>query len=209
MSIDTVQQALKRHRPAAIAGALLGLVLLLGWVGYEVLATPATPDMQKAQPAEMVAFVRSPRGLARLPQIEQERFLERWREHLTQEPAKKALADYLRGMNEDDRREFSEAIFRQFKRAFLDDARRFAQLKADEKSAFIRRKLADYRDQMVPLKEIAASFKGLVGSRTDDMQQWIIEHSTAEERALGEPYVDALKRVREQVKKEDRVSKAP
>jgi hypothetical protein len=53
-------------------------------------------------------------------------------------------------------------------------------------------------------KDIIMALKSSGGRRTDDIQQWAMENTTAEERALCEPYIDALKRVREQVKKEER-----
>lgn len=191
-----------------MVGILAGLAVLVGWVGYVALATPAMPDLQKASAADVVAYVSSPRGLAALPQIQQEQFLQRWREQLADEGARRKLSEYLSNLPEDQRRPFGEAMFEHIKKVFLDDARRFSQLKAEEKNAFLRKKIVEYRDQVLAMKEVAAGFKGMIGSRPDDAQQYIVEHSTPKERALGEPYADALKRVREQVKKEERVSNA-
>jgi len=60
------------------------------------------------------------------------------------------------------------------------------------------------RDQALQFKDIALALKTSGGQRTDDIQQWVMENTTAEERVIGEPFVDALKRVREQIKKEER-----
>jgi hypothetical protein len=193
----------KRHRTAVLAGMVCGLVILAAWVGYEWGMTPAVPNVQQAPAEEVVAYIGNPRGLARMPQIQQEQFLQQWKDHVQKEPARSQLRECFRTLEEETRKAFSAAIMKQIKRAFLADARQFSSLTSPEdRSGFTRNKVLQYRDEALFMKDVAVGFKAPVGSRTDDAQQWVMENTTAEERAIGEPYYNALKRVRDQVRKE-------
>ena len=57
MPTEQVQHIVKHHRPALIGGIIAGVLLIGGFVAYQVVATPPTPIVQKATPAEMVEFV--------------------------------------------------------------------------------------------------------------------------------------------------------
>jgi len=209
MPTEQVQHIVKHHRPALYIGAGLGLAIILIFVGFEISMTPSAPILQKASASEVVAYVANDRGLAKLPDVQQKQFLEEWQKHLTDDKAREELKTCLKGMGDEQRKGFTNAIARQYKKSFLEDARHFAQLRTpQEKSEFCRKKLIEGRDQALQLKDIAVVLKTASGQRMDDVQQWVLENTSAEERAIGEPYVDALKRVREQVKKEERATAA-
>lgn len=204
-----MNQNMKRHRRAAQGGGLVGLALLACYFGYDLAMTPATPDMATAKASEIVAFVGSERGLGRLSQIEQEQFLERWRLHVQEPGRDKELKECLENLDDGERKSFAEAVIRQSKRAFIDDAKQFAQLRTpEEKNKFVREKLDQYAAAAQFTRNIAASFRDGAPRSQDEFQRWLLENTTAEERAIGEPYVEALKRVREIVKKEQRGAEA-
>jgi hypothetical protein len=205
MSTDQVKATVHRHRPAAIVGGLVGLTFLVAFVVYEFVLTPAAPDLQKSPPTDVVAYIANPRGLGRLPQIEQQRFLERWRDLIMQDARKKdELKVCFENMDDDLRQNFSAEIFKHFKRFFLDDAKAYARLSQDDRNVFLRDRAVEYRNRALFVKDVARGFGKQFKGTEDDLRGWIMEHTTAEERAVGEPYVEALKRAEEQVHKEKR-----
>jgi hypothetical protein len=196
---------MKRYRVAIISGAVFGASLLVGYFAYESALTPAKPNISTAKAVEVVAYIGDNRGLGNLSQIEQEQFLEQWRDHVAAPAAKADLKSCFDGLEDGARKRFSDAIFKHIKRAFISDAKQFSRLDSPkEKSGFIRKKVDEYRQQALFAKDVAAAFKGDLSKRPEDLQQWAIENTTAEERAISEPYLDALKRVREIVRKEER-----
>lgn len=206
MTTDEVKTMVKKHRWAAIFGGAAGLVLLCSWVGYEIVATPALPAVQSANVVEVVAYISNERGLAKLTQIEQQQFLERWTEHVTKEENRQALKTCFDQLGDKERKKFTGAISKHLKRGFIDDARQFATLSDQgEQNRFLRSKLAEGYDQISFIKEVAGAFRGDLGGR-EEFNQWVLEHTTAKEQVLGERYVEALKRVALQVKREERVS---
>lgn len=205
MPTEQVQQIVKHHRPALIIGSAVGLALITGFIGYELAATPAVPVVPKASASEIVNYIANKRGLAGLPDVQQKQFLDDWKRRLNDTAARDDLKACLKNLDEEKRRDFVNGLARQLKKAFLEDAKQFARLKMPgEKSEFCRQKLVEGRDQALQFKDIALALKTSGGQRTDDIQQWVMENTTAEERVIGEPFVDALKRVREQIKKEER-----
>ena len=203
MTTDQVKATVHRHRPAAVAGGVIGLALLVGYVAYEYAMTPSTPDLQKSPAAAVIAYIASPRGLAKVPQVEQQRFLERWRDFIMQDSKKKEeLKTCFETLDEDARQEFSAELFKHIKRSFLDDAKGYARLAQEERYAYLRDRIGQYRDRALFVKDVAAGFGRQFKGTEEDMRGWIMEHTTAEERAIGEPYVEALKKAEEQVHKE-------
>ncbi|MBN2563746.1 MAG: hypothetical protein JXQ75_22745 [Phycisphaerae bacterium] len=210
MTADQIRTTVKQHRRAALIGGIAGLVLLFGYIGYNFAMTPPQPDLQTAKAAEVVAYIADERGLAKLPQINQQQFLIRWRDLVMREPQKKEeLKECFLSLNDDQRKAFSDAVFKHVKRTFLDDAQQYRQTLKDTRHEFLRKKIAEYHEQAVFMKDVAVGFKKQVSGTQEDMQKWVMEHTSPEERALGEPYVDALKRVREQIKKEERAPEPP
>lgn len=209
MTAGDVKQTVKTHRPAAVIGGVVGLILIVAWFGYNMAMTPARPEIARAKPAEVVAYISNERGFASLTQIEQEQFLTQWKDYLLQPGHDAELRECIDSLSENERKAFAEAVFKQAKRAFVDDAKRYAQQTTPEtKNKFIRDKLDQYASQAEFTKRVASGFKGNAPKSQDELQKWIIENTTAEERAIGEPYVEALKRVREMVKKEQRGAQA-
>ncbi len=206
MTTDEVKTTVKKHRWAAMLGGAAGLVLLLGWVGYEIVATPAQPAIQSASVAEVVGYISNDRGLAKLTQIEQQQFLERWTAHVTHQENRQALKTCFDQLDDKQRKKFTGAISKHLKRGFIDEARQFAGMTDQaEQNRFLRKKLAEGHDRIAFIKEVAGAFRGDLGGR-EEFNQWVLEHTTAKEQVLGERYVEALKRVALQVKREERVS---
>jgi len=206
MTTDEVKTTVKKHRWAAILGGAAGLVVLLGWVGYEIATTPTQPIIETAPAAEVVAYISNARGLSKLSQIEQERFLERWTEHVARPENRQALKTCFDELEGKERKAFTDAISKHLKRGFMDEARQFAALSDQaEQNDFLRKKLAEGHERITFIKEVAGAFRGDLGGR-EEFNQWVLEHTTPKEQALGERYVEALKRVALQVKREDRSS---
>ncbi len=206
MTTDEVKTTVKKHRWAAILGGAAGLVLLLGWVGYEIVATPAQPAIQSTGVAEVVSYISDERGLAKLSQIEQQQFLDRWTMHVTKKENRQALKTCFDQLADEERKRFTGAISKHLKRAFVDEAREFAALTDQaEQNRFLREKLAEGHKRITFIKEVAGAFRGELGGR-EEFNQWVLEHTTAKEQVLGERYVEALKRVALQVKREQRVN---
>lgn len=205
MTTGEVKHTLRRHRPAAVAGGVAGLLLIGGWFGYDIAMTPAQPDLATARATEIVTYIASDRGLGRLTQIEQQQFLDQWKAHLQQDGRDQELKECMDNLSDDVRKNFTAVVVRQAKRAFIDDARRYAQQDSPAaRDKFIRERLDQYAAQAEFTKRVAASFRGDAPKSQDELQKWIMQNTTAEERAIGEPYVEALKRVREIVRKEER-----
>jgi hypothetical protein len=210
MTTDEIKRTVRRHRRAAAAGGIVGLALLLGYVAYNFAMTPNRPDLQAAPPSTVVAYVGSARGLSGLPQIEQRRFLERWGELLRADAKRREdLRACLENLTDDDHKAFTEAMFAHFKRAFIDDAKQYARLPKEQQYDFLKKRIIDGRDQVLLLKDVTAGLKSPFAGNQDEFQNWLMEHTTPEERAIGEPYFNALKHVRPQMEKEDRAPPKP
>jgi len=208
MTTDQMKSAVKRHRPAAILGGVAGLVVLLGWVGYVIVSTPARPEIETAKASEVIAYISNSRGLQRLPEIEQQQFLQRWKAHVEQPKNKEALRHCFDQLSDRERKQFTETISKYLKRTFMDDARHFGQLTDPaEQYGFLQKKLAEGHQQLLFIKEVAGAFKGDIGGR-EEFNQWVLSHTTAKERVIGERYVEALKRVALQARKEARAGNA-
>jgi hypothetical protein len=203
MTTDEIKTKVKHHRHAAVIGGVIGLALLLGYIAYTFAMTPARPDLPKAQPTEVIAYISNERGLPKLTQIEQQKFLERWGDLLREDAKRREdLRACLENLTDDQRKAFSEAMFTHFKRAFLDDARQYAHLKPEQQYDFLKKRIVDGRQQLLLLKEVTAGIKNPFAGNQDEFQNWLLQHTTPEERTIGEPYYNALKHVRPQVDKE-------
>ncbi|MFQ5428847.1 MAG: hypothetical protein ACE5E1_00945 [Phycisphaerae bacterium] len=209
MMTEEVKTVVKRHRHAAVIGGAVGLAVLAGYIGYVFAVTPKQPVLQSASPAEVVAYISNKRGLAKLPRIEQQAFLTRWREHIADDGYKAKLTKCFENLAQDERKRFTEAIFKFFKRAFVDDARHYAGLTDPmEQSRFLRSKVEELRRNGLLIQEVAGAFKNDFGG-PDALRAWLVEHTTPRDRQVGEPYAEALKRVGAQMKKEARAAAHP
>jgi hypothetical protein len=176
---------------------------------YNSAMTPARPVIQTARAGEVVEYISNERGLNKLAQYEQKQFLEQWKTHVMQEGPRKELKELFESMDESARKRFVAAITRHFKRAGLEDARRFAQLtNPGERNKFISERLDQYMSEGLLFRDLARSFKSDMAGGPDEVQRWILENTTPEERAVFEPYADALKRVREQMRQQEQAPKS-
>lgn len=202
----TVATIADRKRPALLGG-LLGLVAvlgILGYIGYGIAVTPSKPVLATAQPREIIDYIGNPRGLQNLSRVEQEKFLESWKQSLLDNPSKKGeLKAAFNAMSDADRQEFTEGIFDPIKRKFLDDARVFVRTPPIDQYKFLRERFQEYTRESLFIREVAEAFKGgSFAGGPDDLQKWIVDHTTPEERVVCEPYVTALQNIKDQVRKE-------
>ncbi len=205
MTTSEVKSNMKQYHKAAIVGGVIGLTLLVAYVAYVIAETPAVPDLMTAPAAEVVAFVANERGLAKQPQIEQKRFLERWREVVTQDAKRKEeLRVSFEGLDDAQRKAFSAELFQHLKRAFMDDAKCYLRMPQDDRFDFLKQRLDEYNRGTVFAKEVAIGFSKQFRGTEDDLRRWVMENTTPEERAIGEPYFQALEQVQEQIRKAER-----
>lgn len=209
MTTDDVKNAVKKHRRSAGYGGLVGVLVVLalcGWAVLEYALTPGKPNIGNASASEIVSFVADPRGLPKLSQFEQEEFLRKWKLLVMSDGDKKReLSECFDHIESKERKSFTEAVFRHMKRTFMDDAERYIQLRGtDEAFAFLRAKQDQYRDDGLFIKEVAAAFERDFDTRPEKLQEWLLRNTTAEERTLGEPFIEALKRIRIRLRKERR-----
>ncbi|MFQ5412172.1 MAG: hypothetical protein ACE5EC_07730 [Phycisphaerae bacterium] len=204
MTTDEVKHVVKRHRSAAIIGGAAGLVVLVGWIGYVMAMTPAKPAIQTADASEVVSYIASPRGLARLSRIEQRQYLDQWQAHIARPENKDAFVSCLKRLDQKERKRFVDTVFKHLKRAYLDDAEHFQQLQSmEERNTFLREKVSEMSGKAILIREVGAVLKSDFPG-PDKFQEWLLERTTPREQALGEPYTEALKRVATLMKKEAR-----
>lgn len=213
MTVKQVKDMVKQHRRSAVYGGLGGLAVVLlfvGWAVLEIIWTPAKPNVYTATQPQIVAYVADSRGLVKLNQIEQEQFLKGWMESVMPDPQRRsALAGALGGLDERDRKRFGDAVMKHMKRDFMGDAEQYDRIKDSDKGyAFLRERHTEYTENAAFMKEVGAAFRNDFDSRPEKLQEWVIEHTTAEERAIGEPYVEALKRVRMQIRREQSAARS-
>ena len=207
MTTEQIKTTVTKHRHAVLIGGLAGLLILGSYVAYVLAMTPKMPNLKTAPASEAVAYVSDSRGLGKLSQIEQQQFMQRWRDVLVEDSKKKAeLRDCLDKLTEKQREAFTEAMFTHMKRAFLDEAKTFSQTPREEQYAFLKKRILEGRQQLLLMKDIAVAFKNQYTGNQDDLQKWLLDHVTAEERALGEPYFNALKQERPRIEKEAQTS---
>jgi hypothetical protein len=207
---DTMRETVKRHRPAAIYGGIAGLVVvlaILGWKVVDVMLTPDMPNVAIAGQPEIVRYVSDSRGLAELPDIEQQQFLEKWKQNVTTDAKRKdELRAAFDSLDDKSRKAFTESIVEHGKRHFLDDARRYHSLPDTARFKFLRERIDAFMTDAMFMKDVAMAFKRDVDTSPDAVQRWVLEHTTAEERAIGEPYLNAFRNMQLQMRKEQRTT---
>lgn len=208
MMTDDVKRVVRRHRTAAVVGGLTGLIALTGWIGYVIAVTPEMPVISNATASEVVAYISDERGLGKLAEIEQARFLDRWKEHVKKEENRIQLRECLDRLDDTERKQFVESISRHLKRSFMEDAEAFARLSDPAgKHAFLRERIAEYHNRTLFIKDVAKAFRSEFRGQ-EQIEAWILKHTTPKEQVVGERYVEALKRVDQQLKKEGRADEA-
>ncbi len=214
MTHEEVKDVVKKHRRSAGFGTIIGLLLVLGLGGWgiaRIVLTPDRPNVHNAAPAEIVRYVAHDRGLAALSQVEQEQFLQQWKDAAMGDKAHcEALAEFFEECETKTRKAFARSITRYFKRAFMGDARHYDRIKGtDEAYAFLTKKHEQLIADALFFKEVATAFRDDFDTRPEKIQESIARNSTPEERAIGEPYWAALQKVRQQLKKQGRAAVAP
>ena len=214
MTTEQVKTMVKQHRRSAIYGGIGGLVVVLifgGWAVLEIIRTPNKPNVHTASQTDIVAYVANSRGLDRLAQIEQERFLRDWKDTVMPDAERRSgLAAALGSLDDLSRKSFGETVMKHMKRDFMQDAERYDQIRnSDEVYAFLRERHAEYGDNALFMKEVGAAFRNDLDSSPEKVQEWVIGHTNAEERALGESYVEALKSVKMQIRREQSAAQTP
>lgn len=207
MTQQTVGAIQARKRPAMLGG-LVGLVAVLGILGYfgfHIAMTPVKPAIPTASAAEIVDFVSNSRGLRNLSRVEQQKFLDAWRESLTSNEVKRTeLKKHFDGLSDADRQEFTDSVFEPMKRSFVEDAKVYRVTPPASKYQFLRAKAEEYWGHGMLIKDVGTAFKSTFNMGPDEFQKWIIDHVTPEERAVAEPFYHDLQDLAEQKKKEQK-----
>ncbi len=208
MTAEEIKTSVKKNRNWAVLGVALGVVLIGGYVGINYILTPARPAVSSAGTKEVVDYVMNPRGLARLTDIEQRRFLENWHQRISSdEPTRQDLTTYLRGLDDKDRKAFVNTMVVRLKNIMVADSKQFKQLPANEQNDFVFNKTEEFAKQSAFLKELAIIFESDLPDPSK-VRGWIFDITTPQERELIEPYFAALQRAAESRKKLERARDA-
>ena len=204
MMTDAIKTNVKKNRHWAFLGAGLGVVLIVGYFGYEMAMTPDRPATVSASQAEIVSYIIDPRGMSKLADIEERQFLDAWRERLvTDAEQKSSLKAALTALSSEERKRFIDTMLKQFKRVIVNDAEQFEQLPSSERSAFVLKKTTEFEAQESFVRDLSLIF-GAEAPSSDKLREWVFEHTSPQERELCVPYVEAIQRVAEQRRKQRR-----
>jgi len=208
MTAEEIKTSVKKNRNWAALGVAVGVVLIGGYVGINYVLTPARPQIGGSGTEEIVNYVMNPRGLARLTDIEQRRFLENWHQRIaTDEATRKELTEHLRGLDDKARKQFVNTMVVRLKDIMVADSKQYKQLPANEQNDFVFNKTEEFAEQRAFLEEIARIFESDLPDPSK-LRGWIFEITTPQERELIEPYFAALQRAAESRKKLDRAREA-
>lgn len=198
----------KDQRALKVAGAVTVVALVLGLGGYwlyDTLTAPPVPDVKVASAKEIAAFMGHPRGLIRMSRGEQLAFLADFWPRFNTPETKKQFSDLMAEMAPSEIGRMQEVIFELAKAQITDDAEQYNRLPEDERLAFIRSRIDKY-------DAFRANFRG---KSSHDMKQglpvdpdeWsksVMTRTTAADRALCQPYIEALQNEIERQHKEGR-----
>lgn len=206
------------RRTALLTGVAVGAIIIVtigGYWVYDYLATPAAPNIETGEVSTVVAFIVNPRGLLRLPRVEQDRFLQSWKAHYAADAPHRQLRQHLESLPDDERQALRSAFFQVGKRRFLVDAQEYLRLRNDRARAypFLVERLSAFAAEAAwlkgngdPSKDLTGVFGSGLPRNPEDWTKLIVSETTPEERVLGEQYLDALKQVREQERKRQKAA---
>jgi hypothetical protein len=204
MTTEEINRSVKQNRNWVLVGVAVGVALIAGYFGYEFAMRPDRPAIATAPQAQIVDYIINPRGMETLANIEQQQFLDDWRERLLKSAEdKEALKAALTNLPSESRKRFIDTMLRQFKQIVVNDAEQFDQLGTAERNKFIFKQATEFEAQEAFVTDLAKIF-GKEGMSQDDLREWIFKETSPREREICIPYVEAMNRVIEQRRKERR-----
>ena len=197
MTAEEIKTSVKKNRNWAVLGILIGVLLIGGYVGFDWLMTPARPALATASAKEIVGYLTNPRGMGRLTDIEQRRFLENWQQRINSDEAMRTeLTTYLRGLSDSDRKKFVSTMVGRLKDIMVADAKALKRLPANEQNEFVFNKTEEFTKQEAFIKDLAKIFESDLPDASK-LKGWIYDLTTPAERELLEPYLAAIQRAAE------------
>jgi len=202
MTTAEINQSVKQNRNWVLVGVGVGVALIAAYFGYEFAMTPERPAIASAPQAQIVAYIINPRGMEKLANIEQQQFLDDWRDRLAESPSEReSLKSALTALSSDSRKAFIERMLGQFRGIVIADAKQFDQMGTAERNKFVFKKAAEFEGHESFVRDLAAIF-GKEGMSQDKLREWIFENTTPQDRDICIPYIEAMQRVIEQRRKE-------
>jgi len=193
-------------------GVLGAIVVIVGcwWAYYEFTTIPA-PDLATAKSDDVVHFLGSRRGFARLSVDERQGFLVRTVQRFSEGEAREQFAASLNQMSSGQRQVFIDSVFEVSKVRAMEQARAF---KAVSKKS--RRQRVDFLDNAIckfermrqplkssparagaggaaaPMPSLGAVFKNDLPKGSDELMKVVVSRTSAKQRAEIKPFVDAV-----------------
>jgi len=186
---------------AAVAAALV--VAGLGWAAFDWLMAPSTPEIVKASPEEIGAFMADARGMLKMPRRKRMQFFHQLMRTYRSPARREALARVLQEMSPSERATVREAMMQTFKDQFIEDAVAWRRAKdKKERDRIIDRNLARYggiRQWLVGgpgMPDLTEGMDAGLPTKPEGWSKYIVTHSTPVQRHVARPYAEAAKRPR-------------
>lgn len=192
----TLTPVQKDQRGLKVVGAVTAFVLVAGLGGYwlvDTLTAPPVPDVKVASADEIAAFMGHPRGLIRMSRGEQIAFLADFWPRFNSAEGKKEFGAVMAKMAPSETGRMQEVIFELVKAQVMHDAEKYNSMPDERRDEFVRARVNHYD-----------SFRGnFRGDAVDEMKEglpvdpdeWsksVMTRTTAADRALCQPYLEAL-----------------
>lgn len=175
---------------AVVAAAVL---LLGGYWAVDTLTSPAAPDVATAEPAVIVEFMGHPKGLARMSRGEQVAFLGSIWPRFTSDDGKEAFATAFAELPPSAMNRIQECVFDLAKAKILEDAEKYNSLPEEKRQEFIRAQINGYDKFRSNFRgDTVDAMKSGLPMDPDEWSKSLMTRTTAAERALAQPFVEAL-----------------
>ncbi len=200
MDVDQGQTPRRNRRVLIIVGIIAGLVLVgLGWIAVGWLVTPHQPDPARASAAEIAHYMSHPFGMRKLQQARRQALLDGLVTEYQPKERRQDLATALETLTPAQREIVRDAVFDTVKTRFLADARAFERIQdpaAQQEFLFgrmdqydaLRRWLAGGRG----MPSLAASMSDSLTGGDEAYMQYIVTHTTAEQREMIQGYLEKI-----------------
>lgn len=184
------QQALK---VAGVVTAVVLVGLLGGYWLVDTLTAPPVPDVKVASAEDIATFMGHQRGLIRMSHGEQVAFLADFWPRFNSPQGKTEFGAVMAEMAPSELGRLQEVIFDLTKAQVMDDAEKFNKLPDEQRDEFVRQRVDQY-------DTFRANFRGrevddLKEGLPVDPDEWsksVMTRTTAADRALCQPYIEAL-----------------
>jgi hypothetical protein len=199
-----------RRQSVMVLACMAGSVAITGGAVllYQLLVTPAIPDVNVATPPQIASFLGHPRGLLRLPQTERCQFIGRVLERYRDPQDRRELARQLHILPPDDKQQIREVFLTVVQDQFFEDLEQYYQTPEPLRDEFVD-------NSLIHLGQLAAQLRGsgpdtdlTVGMRDGlpaspaQLNKFIVARTR--DRARAQPFIDRVERRLKQLETSER-----